>query len=129
MHRNGLGGPINAMESSDKTTVLEVFESPGHHIAIFETDELTALCPFDFGGPDFYSLKLVYEPDDLVVESRSLKNYIESFRSKELSAEAIAVKIHSDVTGTIDPKTAYVCLEQSRRGGIEETVEVGNDPR
>lgn len=108
---------------------MERFESPGDHIAVFETDELTAHCPFDFGGPDFYQLTIVYEPSAYVLESRSLKTYIESYREKELSAEAIAVQIHADVVSTIAPKSAYVWLEQARRGGLEETVGVGNDPR
>lgn len=110
-------------------TELERFESPGQHIATFTTDELTALCPFDFGGPDFYSLTLVYQPDQYVIESRSLKQYLESYRDKQLSAEAIAVQIHTDVIDTVEPKSAYVHLEQARRGGIDETVEVGNDSR
>jgi len=109
--------------------ILESFDSPGGHIATFETEELTAHCPFDFGGPDFYSLTLVYKPDGLVVESRSLKKYVESYRGKEISAEAIAVQFHADVVEAIEPTAAYVRLEQARRGGIEETVEVGNDPR
>jgi len=108
---------------------LETFQSPGDHIATFTTDELTALCPFDFGGPDFYSLTLVYQPDQYVIESRSLKRYVQSYRDKQLSAEAIAVEIHADIVETVNPHSAYIRLEQARRGGIDETVEVGDDPR
>lgn len=110
-------------------TQLEKFESPGTHIATFETDELTALCPFDFGGPDFYTLTIRYEPDACVIESKSLKQYLESYRTTEITAEALATEIHSDIADTINPKCLYIKLEQARRGGISETVEVGNDPR
>jgi 7-cyano-7-deazaguanine reductase len=112
-----------------QSDVLESFESPGDHIATFETDELTALCPFDFGGPDFYALTIRYRPDGYVVESKSLKQYLETHRQTEISAEALATQIHEDITECIAPHSLYVRLEQARRGGIEETVEVGDDPR
>lgn len=106
---------------------LESFESPGDHVATFTTDELTALCPFDFGGPDFYTLTLRYEPDGEVIESKSLKTYLEDFRDTEISAEALACRIHGDVCDAITPARCYVRLKQARRGGIEETVEVGDN--
>jgi 7-cyano-7-deazaguanine reductase len=106
---------------------LDRFESPGDHVAIFETDELTARCPFDFGGPDFYHLTLRYRPDNYCVESKSLKQYLQSFRGKEMTAEQLARTIADDVRETIEPVALSVRLEQARRGGIEETVEVGDD--
>ncbi len=129
MSENALGKAIDDSTDSDKDISLNSFESPGEHIATFQTDELTAHCPFDFGGPDFYTLTLVYQPEDYVVESKSLKQYLESYRQTEISAESLAVTIHSDIAETISPECVYVRLEQARRGGIEETVEVGNDPR
>jgi 7-cyano-7-deazaguanine reductase len=105
---------------------LERFESPRQHIATFETDELTALCPFDFGGPDHYTLTLRYRPGEHVIESKSLKQYLETFRDVEIAAEGLAVRIHNDVCECIDPASCYVRLDQARRGGIEETVEVGD---
>lgn len=105
---------------------LKKIESPGEHIATFETDELTAFCPFDFGGPDFYTLKLKYTPSEYIIESKSLKEYFATYRDEEITAEALGVQIHEDILDTISPKECYVCLEQSRRGGIEEKVEVGD---
>jgi 7-cyano-7-deazaguanine reductase len=105
---------------------LEHFPSPGEHIATFTTDELTALCPFDFGGPDYYTLTIRYEPDGRVVESRSLKQYLKRYRNEEISAEALACQIHTDLCESIHPERCYIRLEQERRGGIEETVEVGD---
>jgi len=108
---------------------LDTFESPGDHIATFETDELTARCPFNFGGPDFYDLVIRYEPDELAVESKSLKVWLQSFRDTEISAEALAVEIHDSVADAIEPDALYVRLEQARRGGIEESVEVREEVR
>lgn len=108
---------------------LQGFESPDDHVATFETDELTALCPFDFGGPDYYTLTIRYKPDGHVVESKSLKQYLESYRDLEITAEKLATSIHADVAKTINPESLYINLQQARRGGITETVEVGDDPR
>lgn len=105
---------------------LDKFDSPDSHIATFETDELTALCPFDFGGPDYYSLTIRYKPDKYVIESKSLKKYLESYRNTEISAEALACAIYEDVAHTINPEKLYINLEQARRGGIDETVEKGD---
>jgi len=98
-------------------------------VATFTTDELTALCPFDFGGPDYYTLTLRYRPSGYVVESKSLKEYLESYRDVEISAEELATAIHADIVECITPEACYVKLEQARRGGVEETVEVGDEPK
>ena len=112
--------------NNDAPSDLECFESPGAHTTTFTTDELTAHCPFEFGGPDYYTFTLRYEPDGFVVESKSLKTYLESFRDVEISAEELATTIHGDIVDCIQPEACYVRLEQARRGGIEETVEVGD---
>lgn len=108
---------------------LETFDSPEHaseSVYTFETDELTALCPFDFGGPDYYGLTVRYTPAADALESKSLKEFLEGFRSRELTAERLASEIYGSVEASIDPERLYVRLEQARRGGIEETVEVGD---
>lgn len=92
----------------------------------FRTDELTALCPFDFGGPDFYALTLRYQPKDRYLESKSFKKFVESYRGRKITVEDLASEIYAIVCGEIEPGSCYLCLEQKRRGGIEETVEVGN---
>jgi len=107
-------------------TTLESFDAPTGQIVTFETDELTAVCPFEFGGPDYYSLTLRYETDGETVESKSLKQYLERYRDEGISAERLAQAIHVDVEECATPKRLYVRLEQARRGGIDETVEVGD---
>lgn len=108
------------------TNQLQTIDSTGETITIFTTDELTAICPFDFGGPDFYELTIRYRPEEKGVESKSLKKYLESYRNDELTAEALASQIHTDLVDAITPLKCYVRLEQARRGGLEETVEVGD---
>ncbi len=107
---------------------LEAVETEATSEAIieFKTEELTAHCPFDFGGPDFYTLIIRYRPDRHTIESRSLKIYLENYRDEELTVEDAAQTIYDDVTTTINPDSAYIRLEQNIRGGIAETVEVGD---
>lgn len=107
--------------------MLKSFSAPDvRQVTTFRTDELTAHCPFDFGGPDYYDFTLRYVADEDVIESKSLKQYLEAYRDREVSAEALAAEIHEDIVAAIEPEEIYVRLEQARRGGIEETVEVGN---
>ena len=105
---------------------LEKFPVESGMVCTFTTDELTAHCPFEFGGPDYYNLTIRYETNNHTVESKSLKKWLESYRDTEISAEDLAKEIHDVVDETIEPDTLYIRLEQARRGGIEETVEVGN---
>ena len=105
---------------------LKRFESEQGLICTFETDELTALCPFDFGGPDMYDLTIKYQTANHTAESKSLKQWLHSYRDTEISAEDLAYEIHENVVDCIAPSRCYVRLEQARRGGIEETVEVGH---
>jgi len=108
------------------TNSLQAFDSDRGLICTFESPELTALCPFDFGGPDYYELTIKYETCNCTVESKSLKNFLQSYRNTEISAEDLAYEIHSHVSDCINPTRCYVRLEQARRGGVEEIVEVGN---
>jgi 7-cyano-7-deazaguanine reductase len=116
------------LHDGQRGQVLQSFEVPdgNNQVTTFETDELTVQCPFEFGGPDFYNLTIRYVPNDEALESRSLKEYIETWRREEATAELIADVVHDHVDMTISPLKLYVCLEQARRGGIEETVEVGD---
>lgn len=107
-------------------TELETINAQTGEVCTFETDELTALCPFDFGGPDFYELVIRYEVDGATVEARSLKEYLRDFRDTEITAEELADEIYQAVAEAIDPARLYVRLVQARRGGITETVEVGD---
>lgn len=106
---------------------MESFDAPEtEQVTTFETDELTTHCPFEFGGPDHYALKIKYVASDECLESRSLKLWLESLRDREITAEALADELYRDISEAIDPERLYVRLEQARRGGIEETVEVGD---
>lgn len=117
------------LSQAERQDILDVFDAPEsetNQLYTFETSELTAQCPFDFGGPDYYKFKLRYVPADICLESKSLKRYIESYRDVEITAEELGAEMFSTFHEVTDPVTMYLRLEQARRGGIKETVEYGD---
>lgn len=108
---------------------MDSFEAPDTSVAqvyTFQTNELTALCPFDFGGPDYYEFTLKYVPSQDCVESKSLKKFLESYRDVEITAEKLGAEMYEAISTLIEPENIYLQLEQARRGGIKETVEFGD---
>jgi 7-cyano-7-deazaguanine reductase len=117
------------IEPQEPADILETFETPesdGKQVLTFDTDEVTAQCPFDFGGPDYYTFKLRYIPSQVCIESKSLKLYLQSFRDREITAEEIGAEVYDTFNNLLDPQKMYIRFEQARRGGIEETVEMGD---
>ncbi|MDO8873663.1 MAG: preQ(1) synthase [Methanoregula sp.] len=85
------------------------------------SDELTSLCP-STRLPDFYSFKVIYEPEEKLIELKSLKYYLNDFRNDELYHEELANQIFDDLKRIIEPKWIFVCLKAKVRGGIDTTV-------
>jgi len=104
---------------SDAYAGLETFPNPGVSRVEMTSDELTAVCPIT-GQPDFYVATIEYQPQDLCIESKSLKLYLARFRNEGAFCEALAVKIRDDVAETlgIPADKARVTLRQKARGGI-----------
>lgn len=114
---------------AERQDILDTFDSPNsdaNQVYTFETSELTARCPFDFGGPDYYQFELRYVPNKSCLESRSLKRFLESYRDAEITAEELGAEMFAAFQQTAEPAAMYLRLEQARRGGIEETVEFGD---
>jgi 7-cyano-7-deazaguanine reductase len=84
----------------------------------FTTNELTALCPIT-GQPDFYELKLEYRPKGSLVESKSLKLYLWSFRDRGIFAEDLAATLLKDLVTACDPDEMTIDLIQQVRGGLQ----------
>ena len=104
---------------SDAYAGLETFPNPGVSRVEMTSDELTAVCPIT-GQPDFYIATIEYQPQELCIESKSLKLYLARFRNEGAFCEALAVKIRDDVAETlgIPADKARVTLRQKARGGI-----------
>jgi len=97
---------------------LETFPAPASVTrVVLESDEVTSLCPVT-GQPDWDIVRIEYEPQDLCIESKSLKLYLWSFREEGVFCEAFAARIAKDVFDAIKPKSVIVTVTQKPRGGI-----------
>ena len=87
-----------------------------------ETDEFTFLCTFS-GLPDFAKLTIRYKPNGKVVEHKSLKLYLTSFRNVGILQEEAVEQIYRDLFDLLKPLTLTVRAEFKARGGISNVVE------
>lgn len=104
---------------------LEVF--PNHHTdrnytITLTTDEFTTLGPVN-RQPDFATLEIQYIPDRFIVESKSLKLYLQTFRNEETFYEHVVNVILDDLVAIVKPKRCKVTAAYAVRGGIAMTVE------
>lgn len=83
----------------------------------FNCPEFTTLCPIT-GQPDFAEIVINYIPDDLMVESKSLKLYLFSFRSHGDFHEDCVNTIMKDLIKLMNPKYIEVEGRFTPRGGI-----------
>ncbi|MBK6765332.1 MAG: NADPH-dependent 7-cyano-7-deazaguanine reductase QueF [bacterium] len=98
---------------------LEVFpnHSPGQLEITLNCAEFTCLCPVT-GQPDFAQIEIIYTPDKYVVESKSMKLYLETFRSVGVFHEHLAVDIGRDFMKIVKPLHVEVIAHFNTRGGI-----------
>lgn len=89
--------------------------------------EFTCLCP-KTGQPDFAKIYISYLPGESLVESKSLKLYLFSYRNEGIFHEFVINKIANDLFETIKPKYLKVMGDFMPRGGIaiKPVVELGD---
>ena len=85
--------------------------------------EFTCVCPRS-GYPDFAAISVVYVPDKSVVELKSLKLYLNSFRSVPISHEAVTNRIFEDLNTLLEPKKLDVVADFNVRGNVKTVVKV-----
>ena len=88
-----------------------------------ETPEFTCVCPMT-GQPDFAKVTISYVPDAKLVELKSLKLYLWSYRSEGAFHEDVTNRICNDLVGALAPRKLNVRTDWLVRGGITTTVEV-----
>ena len=74
------------------------------------------------GLPDFGEIEVVFVPDSLCVELKSLKYYFLSFRNKGIFYEAVINEILEDLAHAMKPRWLEVTGIFSTRGGLHSTV-------
>jgi 7-cyano-7-deazaguanine reductase len=103
---------------------LETFPNRHPHrryMVKLETDEFTAVCPIT-GQPDFATIRVEYIPNERVVESKSFKLYIWSFRNEGIFHEHVTNVILDDLVAALDPHYCKVTGDFAVRGGVAITV-------
>jgi len=83
----------------------------------YETDEFTSVCPWT-GLPDFATLIVRYVPADRLVELKSLKYYLTTYRNVGILQETAVNRILIDLVALLSPKSMIVEGHFRERGGI-----------
>ena len=90
--------------------------------------EFTCLCPRT-GQPDFATIRIRYVPDAHLVELKSLKLYLGSYRAEGAFHEDVTNRILDDIVGAASPRWIEVVGDFSVRGGIKTEVRVTHGKR
>ena len=102
---------------------------PGRDYAITHTcPEFTAVCP-QTGQPDFGTLRISYVPDRLCVELKSLKLYLQGYRSQGVYYEHVTNLILDDLVAAISPRSITVEGDFRTRGGISSVVRASHEAK
>jgi len=118
-HLTQLGQHV-ALPASPEQAVLEKVASPHpdlHYLVRFAAPEFTSLCPIT-GQPDFAHLVIDYIPGDWIVESKSLKLFLGSFRNHGAFHEACTVQIARTLVDLLAPVWLRIGGYWYPRGGI-----------
>lgn len=104
---------------------LETFpnQHPGRRYTVtLVCPEFTCICPIT-GQPDFATITIRYIPDQRILESKSLKLYLWSYRQEGAFHEHVTNQILDDLVEALDPTYCHVTGAFNVRGGISITVE------
>ena len=113
-------GAQPAAPADPEAAVLERVPNPHAdtlYLARFTAPEFTSLCPVT-GQPDFAHLVIDYAPGDWLVESKSLKLYLTSFRNHGAFHEDCTVSIGRRLADLLQPKWLRIGGYWYPRGGI-----------
>lgn len=114
-----LGGDSTLPASPDQAT-MERVSSPHKdtdYLVRFAVPEFTSICPVT-GQPDFAHLVIDYVPQNWIVESKSLKLYLGSFRNHGAFHEDCTVRVGRDIVTLLEPKWLRIGGYWYPRGGI-----------
>ena len=114
-----LGREIRGFDSPE-TAILERVPNPHPdtlYLARFAVPEFTSLCPVT-GQPDFAHLVIDYAPDQWLIESKSLKLYLGSFRNHGAFHEDCTVGIAKKIVEVAAPRWLRIGGYWYPRGGI-----------
>ena len=123
-----LGNSQTKWPQSPEEAKLETFpnRSPQHAYWVhLDFPEFSSLCPVT-GQPDTARIQIRYIPDQVCVETKSLKFYLTSFRNTQAFNEEIVNRILADLVTLLQPKKLVVRGDFSPRGGISLSAQASH---
>ena len=126
-------GAEASLPASPEAAVLETVANPHSgtlYLVRFTCAEFTSLCPIT-GQPDFAHLVIDYVPEDLLVESKSLKLYLGAFRNHGAFHEACTLDIAKRLEQVLAPRWLRIGGYWYPRGGMPIDVfhQTGEPPQ
>ena len=103
-----------------------MFENPRpgrDYLITTRCPEFTSVCPVT-GQPDFGTILIEYTPDELCIELKSLKFYMQSYRNQGIFYERLTNDILDDLAAACKPKWMRITSSFTPRGGISTDVSV-----
>src|SRR3954464_1585720 len=113
-------GKANNIPASPSQAVLDRVDNPHRdtdYVARFTAPEFTVLCPVT-GQPDFAHFVIDYAPARWLLESKSLKLYLASFRNESAFHEDCTIGIGKRIGSLLEPKWLRIGGYWYPRGGI-----------
>ena len=111
------------------TNKLEPWPNPHpdrNYVTHLEVPEFTCLCPRS-GFPDFATIVIDYVPDQFVMELKSLKLYINSYRNRPISHESATNTIFNDLVEQIAPRWMRIVGDFTVRGNVKTMIFVEHE--
>ena len=114
-----LGAQVASPESPEKAVLEKVPNGNAgtDYVVRFTAPEFTSLCPMT-GQPDFAHIVIDYIPGDFLLESKSLKLFLHSFRNHGAFHEDCSVYIAKRLVDLLQPKWLRIGAYWYPRGGI-----------
>jgi len=111
-------------ETAVRADLLEVmdYQYPGQEVDVeYYTEEFTSVCPWT-GLPDFGGIYISYVPDKKLIELKSLKYYLLTYRNVGVLQEHVVVQILNDLVAACQPLSMEVEGDFALRGGMGTRV-------
>ena len=110
--------------SHDFRGILETFENQyqdRNYTIEIQCPEFTSVCP-KTGQPDFGTITILYCPNQLCVELKSLKFYLQAYRNQGIFYENVTNRILDDLVAVLQPRWMKIIADFRPRGGITTRV-------
>ncbi len=109
-----------------KKAKLELWPNPNpdrDYVIDISFPEFTCLCPRS-GYPDFATIRITYVPNRKIVELKALKLFLNSFRDRNISHEAVTNLVFDELKKGLKPRSLEVVGDFNVRGNVKTVIRV-----